>query len=92
MAVKTATVTVTDEPTRLNLPETDQRSGYSMSVLNTGEEPVFVGGPDVTSDGEHQGRELAPEGLFECDLHTGEDLWAVTASGTSPVHVFQTGT
>jgi hypothetical protein len=98
VSIKTARVNVGMSATRLDgFEETDYRTsantalqvfGQSTVVHNRGAASVFVGGPDVTTA---NGFELAADGIFTADLHEGDDLYAVTASGTQPCDVLQAG-
>lgn len=79
-------VTVTDEATRLDAPETSSDPGQSFSVyVPTGGETVWIGGDDVTAA---NGTPVAAGQHYALDLgSTG--LYGVVASGTQEVRVLE---
>lgn len=59
----------------------------SFRLVN-GLAPIYLGGPKVTAA---NGVQVAAGATFPGHLFAGDQVWAVTASGTSVVSVFQTG-
>lgn len=86
-ALKTDRVTVSTTPARVG--GTEQAVAVSATIRNRGSVPVFVGGPDVTTD---TGYQLDPgEGLSIDMLASDDGVWGCTASSTAVVHRLQRG-
>ena len=91
-------VTVTTTATRLDVATEDDRvspgsqsrrgDGHSVAIRNTGAVSIFWGGAGVTAAA---GFELAPGKEISMDLKPGDDLWAITASGSAECQVAQVG-
>lgn len=56
-------------------------------VVSSATETTWLGGADVASS---SGFPLAVGDVFTLDLRTGDDLYAVTASGTGTVRILRT--
>lgn len=93
MAIKANRVTVTTTATELT--GTDDETSYEgiLGVASTilikvpsGGTEVFVGGPDVTSA---TGFSVAAGEVLPLDLRKSDRLYAITASGSSTVHVLR---
>lgn len=86
MAVAAAAITVTTAPTLLT--GTDLAHRLSFAIRNTGTVTIYLGGPTVTTA---TGYPLDASQSLSIDLRdqasTSEELYAVTASGTSEARV-----
>lgn len=97
MAFRTAAVTVTTTPTRLDVYEdADSRIDSSLYVFNEGAADIRVGGPDVAMSGATRGVKVAAGEDISVDLNTASGkgdphAYAVCASGTVDVTVAQMG-
>ena len=58
----------------------------TATIKNAGGAAVFLGGAAVTAVA---GFELAPGDVFVADLRIGDDIYGITAAGTSEVHVMK---
>lgn len=99
MSVAPARVTVTTVATRLDVTaEADYAAGAPAFVRTYGQamvvrnrdtsNSVYLGGPTVTAA---TGFELAAGESMSLDLANNDALYGITASGTVPCHVLQTG-
>lgn len=90
MAATARRVSVATTATRLDFAsvESDRVFGQSLIVRNRGSASIFVGGPDVTSS---TGFEVLAGESFSADIHTGDEVYGIVASGTVPVHIFESG-
>jgi hypothetical protein len=89
MTVKPAQTSVTTSAVRLDqATDTDHISGQSVLVRNRGTVAVFLGGSDVTSAA---GFQLDPGEAATFDLDGTDQLWGLTASGTTTLHVLGGG-
>lgn len=79
------TVTTTAVSLKGTLVDTSQDGEIVRSVLytNTGAVTVYLGGSDVTSSS--YGYALAAGASVALDLYRGDEVWAVTASGSADV-------
>jgi hypothetical protein len=86
MAIKTAQVVVGTTPTLL-----EDEGGYTFAGgeihISNGTSGIFVGTASVTAA---NGYGIAANGRETFNVGDDEDLYGVTASGTSTVHVLQT--
>ena len=90
MAVASAQVTVTVTATKLNtVAENDAVLGHSgVSLRNISPTSVYIGNGAVTAS---TGCVVPQWGTASVGLEAGEDLYAITASGTAEVHVIMNG-
>ena len=93
MAVKANRVTVTTTATELTGTDTETSFegilGVASTILvkvPTGGTEVFVGGSDVTAA---TGFSVAAGEVLPLDLRKQDRLYAITASGSSAVHVLR---
>lgn len=84
MAITTQQVTVGTAATELTSTDRGGRDG--SRILVTPSADVFVGNAQVTAS---NGYRVAAGGTFSDDLGVGERLYAVVASGTATVSVYQ---
>lgn len=89
MAVVGARVSVGTSATRLDASSpTDSVSGQRVTVCNRGSAAVDIGGSGVTSGA---GYRLDPGDTWSDVLSSGDDVYAIAASGTVDVHVTRVG-
>lgn len=86
MALQVSVVSVTTTATRLTSTSADYGNGLSISLHPAA--AIFVGPAGVTAA---TGYPIGAGADFALDLEVGEDLYGITASGTSSVNVLQTG-
>lgn len=89
MSIVSSRVTVAATPTPVALT---QRGAEGLpdntvaTIKNAGGTSVFLGGSAVTAAA---GFELAPGDVISVDLIIGDDVYGITAAGTSAVHVMR---
>jgi hypothetical protein len=85
MAVRTNAVTVTTTRTKITTADSDGTFGHSCIPYNDGTVVFYTGGDDVTASGAKKGVPCLPGsfGMSYNDLGPGEDVYAITASGSS---------
>jgi hypothetical protein len=89
MAILSTRITVGTEPIVL-VPV--QATHQKVQLLNTGQEVVRIGGPDV--NGTAYGLPRLPDSPnvprtpFSFELNPGESIWAVVAANTAEVNVW----
>jgi len=81
-------ITVTTTATKLNGTDTNRISGSSLVIRNKGEVSIFLGNTDVLSS---TGFELEVGESITLDLSTGDNIYAITASGTCVCHILALG-
>lgn len=87
MPVLSSRVTVTSSATAVALTlRGSVPDNTSATIKNAGGVSVFLGGSGVTAGA---GFELAPGDVFSADLRIGDDIYGITAAGTSEVHVMK---
>lgn len=79
------TVTASATPVALTLRGTVP-DNTTATLKNAGGVAVFLGGSAVTAAA---GFELAPGDVFVADLRIGDDIYGITAAGSSEVHVMK---
>lgn len=89
MALTGRRVTVTDAATRIDAADSDNSTGRSLAVTNTGTAAIDIGGSGVTVGG---GYSLGAGVTISLELAYNESLYGIAAATTSqPVHVLETG-
>ena len=88
MAIKSAVVSVTTSATQLNAPDADSQAGESVVIYNAGASSIFLGGSAVTAAA---GFPLAAAATIAITLDGGENIYAITASGTISTNVLTQG-
>ncbi len=88
MAVTSAQITVGATPTRVSAAESDSVYGSSLIIRNAGACDVFLGNAGVTTT---TGFAVAAGAEYSFDLASGDDLFAIVATGTVTVAVLRTG-
>lgn len=82
-----AVLTITTTAGRIDsAAQTEKTQGLAIRVI--GAETVYLGGSAVTSA---DGFPVETGESFAADIGKDQELWAVTASGTSEIRVFETG-
>lgn len=92
MATEAHRITVGTTPALLNTAAASAGyiGAYSLLVRNRdAAASVFIGGPAVTAAA---GFELLATESMPLDLESGENVYAIAASGTVVVHVLEVGT
>lgn len=78
--------------TRVAVATTATKIGYegrgSLLVRNRGNNPVYLGGPDVQTT---SGMQVDAGEAVPIDLASGDVLYGIVAAGTETVHVLQQG-
>lgn len=88
MAIKATVVAVSTTPT-IALDADESSDGLKGSVTNLGATTVYVGGPDLTHlNVATNGYPLVQNQVLAVELELGEQLFVVTASGTSSLQTF----
>lgn len=89
MAIEHATVALTQTAAKISKTlAADDRSGQSVAFVNETGVNIRVGGAGVTTS---TGVLVAPNAPFSMDLESGEDLYAVCASGSHNLFVMRSG-
>ena len=88
MAIKSAVVSVTTSATQLNSADADGIAGESVVIANAGASSIFLGGSAVTAAA---GFPLAAGATIALTLDGGENIFAITASGTVSTNVLTQG-
>lgn len=85
MAVAGSVVTITNAATLIT--KTDI-GGRVTALKHRGTNPIFLGGPNVTTG---TGYQMNTGDGLTLDLAAGDALYGIVASGTEPLHVLTLG-
>lgn len=88
MAINSKIVSVTTTAGQLNSADADSQAGESVVIYNAGTASIYLGGSAVTSAA---GFPLGGSATIALTLDGGENIFAITASGTVSTNVLTQG-